>query len=77
MHFKILSAICFILDQSKILSSGNELISHVRETRKFVIAILQGNKGCNMINKSGKLSQDTPVLPEVVKLGHAPDKIQV
>ena len=28
-------------------------------------------------NKSGKLSQDTPVLPQVVKLGHAPDKIQV
>ena len=25
MHFKILSAICFILDQSKILSSGNGL----------------------------------------------------
>ena len=29
------------------------------------------------LNKSGKLSQDTPVLPKVVKLGHAPDKIQV
>ena len=29
------------------------------------------------LNKSGKLSQDTPVLPQVVKLGHAPDKIQV
>ena len=29
------------------------------------------------INKSGKLSQDTPILPQVVKLGHAPDKIQV
>ena len=28
-------------------------------------------------NKSGKLSQDTPVLPQAVKLGHAPDKIQV
>ena len=28
-------------------------------------------------NKSGKLSQDTPVLTEVVKLGHEPDKIQV
>ena len=28
-------------------------------------------------NKSGKLSQDTPVLPQVVKLGHAPNKIQV
>ena len=28
-------------------------------------------------NKSGKLSQDTPALPQVVKLGHAPDKIQV
>ena len=27
--------------------------------------------------KSGKLLQDTPVLPQVVKLGHAPDKIQV
>ena len=31
----------------------------------------------NIVNKSGKLSQDTPVLPQVVKLGHAPDKIQV
>ena len=30
-----------------------------------------------MCNKGGKLSQDTPVLPQVVKLGHAPDKIQV
>ena len=30
-----------------------------------------------VFNKSGKLSQDTPVLPQVVKLGHAPDKIQV
>ena len=29
------------------------------------------------LNKSGKLSQDTPVLPQVVKLGHAPEKIQV
>ena len=29
------------------------------------------------LNKSGKLSQDTPVIPQVVKLGHAPDKIQV
>ena len=29
------------------------------------------------LNKSGKLSQDTPVLPQVVKLGHAPDKIAV
>ena len=28
-------------------------------------------------NKSGKLSQDMPVLPQVVKLGHAPNKIQV
>ena len=28
-------------------------------------------------NKSCKLSQDTPVLPQVVKLGHAPNKIQV
>ena len=28
-------------------------------------------------NKSGNLSQDTPVLPQVVKLGHAPNKIQV
>ena len=28
-------------------------------------------------NNSGKLSQDTPVLPQVVKLGHAPHKIQV
>ena len=28
-------------------------------------------------NKSGKLSQDTPVLPQVVKLRHAPNKIQV
>ena len=26
MHFKMSSAICFNLDQSKILSSGNELI---------------------------------------------------
>ena len=25
MHFKMLSAICFILDQSKILSFGNGL----------------------------------------------------
>ena len=25
MHFKMLSAICFNLDKSKILSSGNEL----------------------------------------------------
>ena len=31
----------------------------------------------NKHNKSGKLSQDTPVLPHVVKLGHAPNKIQV
>ena len=31
----------------------------------------------SMWNKSGKLSQDTPVLPQVIKLGHAPDKIQV
>ena len=31
----------------------------------------------NHKNKSGKLSQDTPVLPQVVKLGHALDKIQV
>ena len=29
------------------------------------------------LNRSGKLSQDTPILPQVVKLGHAPDKIQV
>ena len=28
-------------------------------------------------NKSSKLSQDTPILPQVVKLGHAPNKIQV
>ena len=27
MHFKMLSAICFNLDLSKILSSGNELIN--------------------------------------------------
>ena len=27
--------------------------------------------------RAAKLSQDTPVLPQVVKLGHAPDKIQV
>ena len=35
------------------------------------------NKQRAIINKSGKLSQDTPVLLQVVKLGHAPDKIQV
>ena len=28
MHFKMLSAICFNLDQSKILSSGNGLINY-------------------------------------------------
>ena len=28
MHFKMSSAICFNLDQSKILSSGNELIHY-------------------------------------------------
>ena len=26
MHFRMLSAICFTLDQSKIMSSGNELM---------------------------------------------------
>ena len=31
----------------------------------------------NNNNKSGKLSQDTPVLPQVEKMGHAPNKIQV
>ena len=29
------------------------------------------------VNNSDKLSQDTHVLPQVVKLGHAPNKIQV
>ena len=33
MHFKMLSAICFNLDQSKVLSSGNELThSHTMTT---------------------------------------------
>ena len=31
MHFKMSSSICFTLDQSKMLSSGNELM-HIRNT---------------------------------------------
>ena len=42
---------------------------------KFFTKSIQ--KNIAYFHKSGKLSQDTPVLPQVVKLGHAPDKIQV
>ena len=42
---------------------------HVSQLFAFIVEMLK--------NKSGKLSQDTPVLPQVVKLGHAPDEIQV
>ena len=34
MQFKMLSAICFNLDQSKILLSGNGLSVHLRECSK-------------------------------------------
>ena len=47
----------------------------INVTEKMEIRFRKGRKHCE--NKSGKLSQDTPVLPQVVKLGHAPDKIQV
>ena len=35
MHIKLLSAICFSLDQSKILSSGNGLKSSVSKLKHF------------------------------------------
>ena len=34
MHFKMSSAICFNLDQSKILSSGNRLINATIQTEE-------------------------------------------
>ena len=37
MHFKMLSAICFTLDQSKILSSGNGLIGY--HEQKLLLSI--------------------------------------
>ena len=47
----------------------------VKKHKIHVLCVLYLNriKG----DKSGKLSQDTPVLPQVVMLGHGPDKIQV
>ena len=45
-HFKMLSAICFNLDQSKILSSGNGLIN--QELCSFQM-LLNTDKSCNKI----------------------------
>ena len=60
------------------------LILETVENRYLDVMVLYTRKVTNLaheklhvFNKSGKLSQDTPVLPQVVKLGHAPDKIQV
>ena len=52
---------------------GYETFDRILAEKFSIIAIIE----YNTTNKSGKLSQDTPVLPQVVKLGHAPDKIQV
>ena len=48
------------------------IVGTLWEKEKMLVTFFQ-----QCFNKSGKLSQDTPVLPQVVKLGHAPDKIQV
>ena len=71
----LLSANAFNLDHSKNLSFGKGLtLYHTSPT--FNDPKEEGlGKHCR--NKSSKLSQDTPVLPQVVKLGYAPDKIQV
>ena len=39
MHFQVLSAICFNLDQSKILSSGNGLICNTSISRIVIYII--------------------------------------
>ena len=53
-------------EKEKLLVTSNFSFSH----HVFTSLVLQTQ------NKSGKLSQDMPVLPQVVKLGHASDKIQ-
>ena len=42
MHFKMLSAVCFNLDQSKIFSSGNGLIAIPRS--KILIEVLAAKR---------------------------------
>ena len=69
-----------MLDTSSFSFSNNDLKSLPISIREILDASkLQNFEDDNFQfdNKSGKLSQDTPVLPQVVKLGHAPDKIQV
>ena len=66
-------------------SLPNDSISDLSKLKAFVddkLRVIQkvkldSGRVETLWNKSGKLSQDTPVLPQVVKLGHAPDKIQV
>ena len=55
-------------------------VSKIKESVNLLAKVISINDSLKIIlnlNKSGKLPQDTPVLPQVVKLGHAPDKIQV
>ena len=45
MHCKMLSAICFDLDQSKVLLSGNELrLSSVNASSLVLLVLLMGGK---------------------------------
>ena len=53
MHFKMLSAICFNLDQSKILSSGNGLKSQRKKSLEDILG-----KGENAGNKHFLFSQN-------------------
>ena len=44
MHFKMSSAVCFNLDQSKILLSGNGLTHEVEHNKSFTLSPLLTTK---------------------------------
>ena len=60
-----------ISDLSKLKAFADDKLRVIQKVK------LDSGRVETLWNKSGKLSQDTPVFPQVVKLGHAPDKIQV
>ena len=51
MHFEMSSAICFNLDLSKILLSGNGLTVYIYMKLNFFLCVITASKLANSVNK--------------------------